>query len=64
MGMARNENGFRWNEMGNIMQFQNSVAEMKMGAPPETAPEWPVGPGKRQNVRCCSSKSEMQVVAE
>ena len=37
---------------------------MKMGAPHETAPEWPVAPGKRRNVKCCRSKSEVQAIAE
>ena len=33
-----------------------------MGVTPEPAPEWPVRPGKRQNVTCSRWKSEIQVV--
>ena len=31
----------------NIMKVLNDIAEMKMGVPPERAPEWPVRAGKR-----------------
>ena len=46
------------------MSLDNDVAKMTIGAPPESAPEWRVAPGKRQSVKCCRSKSEMQAVAE
>ena len=32
---------------GNTMTFLNNIVEMKMAVPPESAPEWPVRPGKR-----------------
>ena len=47
MGMLWDTNGLLWNDIKNMIQFWNDLAEIKIGAPPETAPEWSVRPGKR-----------------